>query len=183
MSKALSKVRVNPEKSVSKPLLLQSRWALGAQGHCSPPIHPACDAITEGYQVAQALLPLGEPMLTPPHILLLFHLLGDGIHNRLFHHLPRDRGDTDSPGVSHILLLALSEDRSDIGYPPVLGHLSCSPRPVEDDRERFSSHLCQLPQHTWMHPIWTHGCVHTDPTQTLPHHPLLNQREALMCYR
>ena len=124
MSKALSKVTVNPEKSVSKPLLLQSPWALGAQGHCSPPIHPACDAIIEGYHVAQALLPLGEPMLTPPNILLLFQLLGDGIHNRLFHHLPRDRGETDWPGVSHILLLALSEDWTDIGYPPVFGHLS-----------------------------------------------------------
>ena len=51
-------------------------------------------AIIEGYQVAQALLPLGEPMLTPPHILLLFQLLGDGTHNRLFHHLPRDRAST-----------------------------------------------------------------------------------------
>ena len=95
MSKALSKVTVNPEKIVSKPLLLQSPWALGAQGHCSPPIHPACDSIIEGYQVAQALLPLGEPMLTRPPTLLLFQLLGDGIQNKPFHHLSRDGGETD----------------------------------------------------------------------------------------
>jgi len=47
-----------------RPQLLQSSWTLGAQGLCSPPIHPACDAITEGYQVGRALFPLGEAMLT-----------------------------------------------------------------------------------------------------------------------
>ena len=143
MSKALSKVTVNPEKSVSKPLLLQSPWALGAQGHCTPPIHPACDAIIEGYQVAQALLPLGEPMLTPPHILLLFQLLGDGSHNRLFHPLPRDRGETDWPVVSQTLLLALSVHQRDTGYPPVFRHLSHSPGHLKDGDggEWFSNHL------------------------------------------
>ena len=47
-------------------------------------------------------------MLTTPDK-LLFQLLGDGIQNRLFHHLSRDRGEADWPVVSWILLLALFE--------------------------------------------------------------------------
>lgn len=62
--------------------------------HCSPLIYPAGDAIIEENEVGRARLPLGESMLTTPHNLLLFHLLGDGIQNKLFQHLSRDRGET-----------------------------------------------------------------------------------------
>ena len=34
--------------------------------HCSTPIYPAGDAITEGKEVGRAQLPLGESMLTTP---------------------------------------------------------------------------------------------------------------------
>lgn len=45
-------------------------------------------------------------MLTTPYNVLLFPLLGDGMQNKLFQHLSRDRGETDWPVVSRILLLA-----------------------------------------------------------------------------
>jgi len=47
-----------------------------------------------------------------------------------FHHLSRDRGEADWLIVSQILLLTLFEDWSDIGYPPILRHLSYYPRPL-----------------------------------------------------
>ena len=46
---------------------------------------------------------VNESLLTTPHNLLLFQLLGDGIQNKLFQHLSRDRGETDWPVVSQIL--------------------------------------------------------------------------------
>ena len=49
-------------------------------------------------------------MLTTPDDLLLFQLLGEGIQNKLFHNLSRDRGEADQPVVSQILLLAIFED-------------------------------------------------------------------------
>lgn len=42
--------------------------------HCSPLIHPASHSIIEGYWVSQVSCPLGEPMTTPDHFLLL-HVL------------------------------------------------------------------------------------------------------------
>ena len=100
----------------------------------------------------------------------------DGIQNKLLHCLLRDRDETDWPILSRILL-AIFEDRSDVGYAPAFRHFSCSPRPLKDGREQFDNHLCQLPQHTWMYPV--HGSVYTHPSQTLPDHPLLNQKEDL----
>ena len=52
---------------------------------------------------------------------LSIQLHGEGIQNKLFHHLSRDGGEADWPAVSWILFLALFEDT---GYPPVLWHLS-----------------------------------------------------------
>ena len=40
---------------------------------------------------------------------LLFHLLRDDIQNKLFHHLPRDRGEADWPVVSWILLVTFED--------------------------------------------------------------------------
>ncbi|XP_035424748.2 tubulin polymerization-promoting protein isoform X5 [Cygnus atratus] len=57
------------------------------------------------------------------------------------HKVKRDRGETEWPVVSRILLLALLEDWSDIGYPRAFKNLSCSPRPFKDDREQFGNHL------------------------------------------
>jgi len=66
-------------------------------------------------------------MLTIPNNLLLFHWLGDGIQNKLFHHFPRDRSEDDWPTVFQFLFLALFKDWIDINFPSVLRHLSCSP--------------------------------------------------------
>jgi len=49
----------------------------------------------------------GEPTLTTPDNLLLFQLLGDGIQNKLFHHLSKDGDEADWPAVAQILCLAL----------------------------------------------------------------------------
>jgi len=61
----------------------------------------------------------------------LFQLLGDGIQNKLFHHLSRDGSEADWLVVSWIVLLALLEDWRDLGYPSVFRHLYCSPRPAK----------------------------------------------------
>ena len=83
--------------------------------HCSLNIHSASDDIIDVIYVievtlgsiGQVQLPPGEPMLTTPDNLLLFQLPGDGIQNKLFHHLSRDRGEADWSVPSQILLLAL----------------------------------------------------------------------------
>lgn len=56
---------------------------------------------------------LGESLLTTPDN-LLFQLLGDGIQNKLLHHLSSNRDEVDWPVVAQILLLALFEDWCDI---------------------------------------------------------------------
>jgi len=94
--------------------------------HWPPLIYPAGHNVIEGYQSSQARFPLGKSMLTTTLNLLKFHLLGGDIHNKLFYHLPKDRGEADSPVVSQILLLALFEDWSDLDFPPVFRYLSCS---------------------------------------------------------
>ena len=91
--------------------------------------------------------------------LLLFHLLGDDIQNKLFHHLPRDEGEADGLVVSQLFLPLLLEDWRDNGFPLAFIHLSLSPRPFKDDREEFDSHSCQLPQHSWVHPMKAHGLL------------------------
>ena len=65
-------------------------------------------------------------MLATLDDLLLFQLLGDGTQNKLFHHIFRVGGKADWAVVSWILLLALSEDWSDIGYPPAFRPLPAS---------------------------------------------------------
>ena len=66
-------------------------------------------------------------MLTTPDNLLLFHLLHDGLQDKLLHHLSRDGGEADRPVVPWVLLLALFEDWRDIGLSAVLRHLSYPP--------------------------------------------------------
>jgi len=83
--------------------------------------------------------------VTTPDNRLFLHLLRDNIHNELLHHLSRDGGEADQPVVPSVLLLALFEDWSDSGFPLVLRHLSCPPRPLKDDGERLSNNICQLP--------------------------------------
>ena len=43
----------------------------------------------------------------------------DDIQNELLHRLSRDGGEADQPSVPWVLLLALLEDWSDIGFPPL----------------------------------------------------------------
>lgn len=50
-------------------------------------------------------------------------MLGDDLQNDLFCHLSRDGCEADCPAVSCILLLALFEDRSNIGFSLITGHL------------------------------------------------------------
>jgi len=113
-------------------------WTQGRQ-HISPLNHPAGHDITEGHQIGQAWFPFAEPMLTTANNLLLFHLLGNDIQNKLFHHLPRDGGEADWPVVSRVLL-ALSEDWSDTRHlPGSVWH-----------REWVGIRFSQLPQHSWI---------------------------------
>ena len=56
--------------------------------HCSLPLCSAGHDIVAGYQIGQVWFSLDEPMLTTSDNLFVFHLLGDGIRNKLFHHLP-----------------------------------------------------------------------------------------------
>jgi len=92
-------------------------------------------------------------MLTTPDNLLFLHLLNDDLQNELLHHLSRDGGEVDQPIIPSVLFLALFEDWSDSGFPPVLGHLSCPPGPFKNDGEWVSNDNCQLPQHSWVHSI------------------------------
>lgn len=51
--------------------------------------------ITEGYQVDQAGLPLGESMLTIPDDFLVTHMPGNYFQDYQFHHLLRNQGEAD----------------------------------------------------------------------------------------
>ena len=86
-------------------------------------------------------------MLTTPDNLLFLHLLHDGLQDKLLHHLSRDGGEADQPVVPWVLLPPLFEDWNDIGFSPVLGHLSCPSGPLKDDGEWLSNDIRQLPQH------------------------------------
>jgi len=64
-------------------------------------------------------------MLATSVNLLLFQLLGEGIQNKLFHHLSRNRGEADWPVVSQTVLFTLSEDWSGIGYLSLIVYFTC----------------------------------------------------------
>ena len=76
-----------------------------------------------------------------------FHLLWDGIQNKLFHHFSRDGCETSWPVVFRVLVLSLSEICVNTVFPPLLRNISCSPWSSKDDREWFGSHFYQLSQH------------------------------------
>jgi len=86
-------------------------------------------------------------------------LLRDCIQSELFCHLSRDEGEADPPVVPWVLLLALFEDWSDMGFPPVLRHFSCSSGPLKEDGEWLSNDIHHLPQHFRVHPVGAHGFV------------------------
>lgn len=154
--------------------------------HCSLLIYPASDAIIEGYQVGRSWLPLGESLLTTPDNLHLFQLLGDSLQNKLFHHLPGDRGEAEWPVVFQLLPLAISEGWSNIGVPPVLRHLFYSPRPFNDDREDQqsplsapSAHVDASHQGPWVcsHWFWLDGlCCSSEGRSSTPQTPSLTSR-------
>ena len=58
-------------------------------------------------------------MLSTPDNLLFLHLLNDELQNESLHLLSWDGGEADKPVVPWVLLLALFEDWSDIGFSPV----------------------------------------------------------------
>jgi len=62
-----------------------------------------------------------------PDNLLFFLLLVDDIQNKMLYHLPRTGDEADKPVASWLLLLALFEDWSGIGFPSVIRHHSCFP--------------------------------------------------------
>jgi len=100
-------------------------------------------------------------MLTTPDKQVQEEKVNDDIQNELLHHLSQDGGEADQPVVPWIL----SEDRSDTGFPPVLGHFSCPWAPLLSSRTflrwcgGLSNDICQLPQHSWVHSIMAHGFV------------------------
>ena len=123
--------------------------------HCSPPIYPAADAIIEGNEDGQAQFPLVESMLTTPHNLLVFRLLGDGIQNKLSQHLSRDRGETDWPVVSRILLLALLKTEVTLAILQ-----SSGPSPVLHDLSKMIESGLAV---TSASSLGTHGCIPSGP--------------------
>ena len=108
-------------------------------------------------------------MLTTPDSLLFLHLLDDEIQDELLHHISRDRSEADRPVVPWVLLLALFEDWSDIGFSLVLGHLSCPRRSFKEDGEWLSNDIRQLPQHSWVHSFGAHGFVGIQIALAIPH--------------
>jgi len=54
--------------------------------------------------------------LTTPDNLLFLHLLRDDLQKELFHHLSSDGSEADRPVVLWVLIHALFEDWSDIGF-------------------------------------------------------------------
>ncbi|KAJ7425810.1 hypothetical protein WISP_20201 [Willisornis vidua] len=78
----------------------------------------------------------------------------DDIQDELVHYLSMDKGEANWPVVSWVFLFTLFEDWSDIGFAPV----STSPV-LRGDGDWFSNNICQLPQHSWVHPIGVHGFV------------------------
>lgn len=93
--------------------------------HCSPHICQASHFVTEGGQVGQAKLPLGEAVLSPPSDFLVVHMPGNGSQDQLLHHLPRNGDEADWTLVPWVLLCVLPEDRSEI-CSPVLSQLPLS---------------------------------------------------------
>ena len=126
--------------------------------HCSSLLYPASHGIIAGYQIRQAWVLLHESMLTTLDNLLFLHLSQNDIQNELLHLLSQDGGEADQPAVPWVLLLAFIEGWSDIGFAPVLGHFSCSPRPFKDGREWLND-IHQLPQHSCVHSVGAHGFV------------------------
>jgi len=61
------------------------------------------------------------------------------------------------PVAPWVFLLALSEDWSDTGFPPVLRQFSCHPGPLKDDGEWLSNDIGQLLQQSRVHPLGAHG--------------------------
>lgn len=66
---------------------------------------------------------------------LFFHLPGDDIQNKLFHHFTRDRGEADRPVVFQVFIVALYKDCDDTGFPSVLKHFPSSPQTFKNVRE------------------------------------------------
>lgn len=78
---------------------------------------------------SQEKILLGRAALTPCGLEAETHktMLGDDIQNDLCHHLSKDGDEADWPIISYVLLLALFEEGSNIGFSPLIEHLSSSP--------------------------------------------------------
>lgn len=117
--------------------LLKSRYTTSATLIC-----PTGHDVTNGCQIDQAGLPLDESTLTIPDNLLFFHMLGDGIQDKLFHRLPKNggwlAGSLPSP------LSCISKDWSDTEFPLLLRHFFRFLWPVKDDRGQRNNHFCRL---------------------------------------
>jgi len=114
-----------------------------------------------------------SPLATTPDS-VIFHLLEDDI-KKLFHHLLGNRDEADWPVVSQLLLFAHFKNWCASDYPPVFRHLSLSPWSVKHDTEWFSNHLCQLPQHSWVHLIRACGFVCSNFAYMIPDQVFLDQ--------
>lgn len=129
-------------------------WSQGRKHPLLPPHQLILPCHHEGYQIGQAWFPLGEFVLGTPddHF---FYRLGDDLQNDLFHHLARDGGETDWPGIFWVLPLALFEDWTNNSLPAVR-HLSLSPL-FFSDGDWHSTKSYQLPQHSREYPMKADG--------------------------
>lgn len=71
--------------------------------------------------------------------------------------------------------LFVNDIQTDNGTPPVHRHLSCLPWPFQVDREQPGNHLCQLPQHSWVHLIRACGFVCSNFAYMIPDQIFLDQ--------
>lgn len=69
------------------------------------------------------MISLYESVLTTDDLFL--HMFRDATHRH--RHDIQGEGETDWPVLSQVLLFALLEDWSDIGFPSLLRHFGCSP--------------------------------------------------------
>jgi len=94
-------------------------------------------------------------MLTTPDNLLFLHLLDDDLQDKMLNHLSRDGGEADRPVVPWVLLLALFEDWSDIGFLQ-----SSGASPVLQDLSKMMESSSAI---TSASSLSTYGCIPLGP--------------------
>ena len=111
--------------------------------------------IIEGDSLGQLGPNFREPMLAGPDPLVVLCMPSDFPQGDLLHNLSWSQGQADRPVVPWILHTTLLVEGSYVGKPAILWDLPSSAETWIDSRKWLGNHLCQLPQHSWVNPIWS----------------------------